>query len=95
MISEGVASGKPVYALLPDESPGEGFHMSFVTQHEEGQRLRRVRIASMAKIDLAGDVSCYFQGLTADVMGEMTNRLIALLDRQTPSKLNAAAKAVA
>jgi hypothetical protein len=88
MISEGVASGKPLYALLPDKIPGEGFHTSFVNQHEEGQHLRRVRIASMGTIDLAGDVSSYFKGLSADVMGEMTDRLIALLDRQTPPKLN-------
>jgi hypothetical protein len=90
MISEGLAAGKPVYALLPDVFPGEGLHTSFVTRHVSRQRLRRVAIAGMAGIDLAGDAAGYFKVLTDDVMAEMAERVIALIDRRTSSAEKAA-----
>jgi hypothetical protein len=85
MMSEGIASGKPVYALLPatfdDRGEGPGFHTVFVARNESDRRLRRVKIAGMASIDLAGDLAGYFKVIAADVMDSMAARLVELLNR--------------
>jgi uncharacterized protein len=94
MMSEGLASGKPVYALLPanfdDRGEGPGFHTAFVAQNVGDRRLRRVNIAELASIDLAGDVSSYFEVMMIDVMEEIAERLIELLSRPASSAPKAA-----
>jgi mitochondrial fission protein ELM1 len=93
MMSEGIASGKPVYALLPvnfdDRGEGPGFHTAFVAQNESGQRLRRVNIAEVGGIDLAGDVSTYFKVFTTDLMENMTEQLVEMLNRRTSPRAGA------
>ncbi len=98
MMSEGIAAGKPVYALLPadfdDRGEGLGFHAVFVARYEGDRRLRRVRIAGMASIDPAGDLSGYFKVIGADVMEKMAERLIELLGHPASPAPKAAANVV-
>jgi mitochondrial fission protein ELM1 len=91
MLSEGLAAGKPVYALVPDKMDDADGKEGLVAENESLQRLRRVHIAKMGQIDVAGDRSRYFKVITADVMEEMAERIVALLNRQTSSELKTTA----
>ena len=89
MMSEGIAAGKPVYALLPanfdDRGDGPSFHTAFVARNEGDRRLRRVGIADMASLNPACDMSDYFKVVGADVMEKMAERLMELLNRPAAS----------
>jgi mitochondrial fission protein ELM1 len=86
MLSEGIASGKPVYAVLPKKidyrGAEDGVYVRFVEQNEASRRIRRVHISAVGQIDLVHDVSSYFNVVTADVMEETVERLLDLLRRR-------------
>jgi mitochondrial fission protein ELM1 len=86
MLSEAVASESD----LPSSQRcrrygGGGFRARLVAQSEVRRRLRRVPIAGVGEIDLAGDLARFFQVVTADVTEAMVERLLALLETRSPA----------
>ena len=84
MLSEGIAVGKPVYALFPDKVESSGtegsFSKRFLEQNESAHRIRRVHIAQTKQIDIESDLANYFETITTDVMQETIARLMSLLE---------------
>jgi mitochondrial fission protein ELM1 len=64
MISDAIAAGKPVYTIRPDKAGSEPRQTEFLAAQEAARRIKRVRLADLASIDVADDLDAYFRPLT-------------------------------
>ena len=60
MVSEAVASGKPVVTLIPNESGGEKDYMAILQKFEKAGDIQRYQLKYLRKADLFGGFESHF-----------------------------------
>jgi uncharacterized protein len=81
MISDAIAAGKPVYVIRPETSASAPRITEFLVIQETKRRIKRIRIADLAGIDVDQDIATYFQPLTEC----WSVKLLAALDAELPA----------
>ena len=83
MLSEGITSGKPVYALYPDDHPSDAGSLkaTFVKRHVEARHIRRVHVSQLGSVDFEADRADYFKLITGDATKETVEHMLAIINR--------------
>lgn len=75
MITEALATGKPVYVLTPERAKVQPFYQNFLRHHIDLQHIKQLSIKTLPGIDITQDTSAYFHLLEHDPISELAGKI--------------------
>ncbi|MBI9020701.1 MAG: mitochondrial fission ELM1 family protein [Verrucomicrobia bacterium] len=75
MLSESMASGKPVYTLIPEVANPEPRYQTLLQEHTEKHHIKPLLLSELPETDVQRDIAEYFQVLEQDPTSELAGKL--------------------
>ena len=77
MITEGMAAGKPVYVLVPEQVKAQPFYQAFLQQHIDDRHIKQLPLRALGAADVSRDAATYFHLLENDPIAELAGKIRA------------------
>lgn len=84
MITEALATGKPVYVLVPEQVRPQPFYQAFLQQHIDSKHIRQVPLPALPALDVSQDAAAYFHLLANDPITELAGKLGPWISPEIP-----------